>query len=111
MTSLLTRLLGRSRRTEHLTFTVYSRAQCGCCHKALDLLRAYQRRFRFAIEEVDIDGDPELVARYDTEVPVVAVNGKVRFRGIVNRALLDRLLLAEGRNRPAPGGRPAGETD
>ena len=107
MTSLLTRLLRRSHHAKHLTFTIYTRTQCCCCHKALDLLRDYQRRYRFAIEEVDIDGDPALVASYDTEVPVVAVNGKVRFRGIVNRALLDRLLLAESRDRPAPEGRPS----
>ena len=111
MTSLLTRLLRRSPGTDHLTFTVYTRAQCCCCHKALDLLRDYQRQFRFAIEEVDIDGDPALVASYDTEVPVVAVNGKVRFRGVVNRALLDRLLLAESRNRPSPAGSPRGGTE
>jgi glutaredoxin len=98
MTSLLTRLLRRPVRAEHLTFTVYTRAQCCCCHKALDLLKEYQERSGFAIEEVDIDGDPALVAKYDTEVPVVAVDGKVRFRGVVNPALLERLLLAESRN-------------
>ena len=98
MTTLLTRLFRRCPRTEHLRFTVYSRAQCCCCHKALDLLRDYQARCGFAIEEIDIDTDPELVAKYNTEVPVVAVNGKVRFRGVVNPALLNRLLLAESRN-------------
>ena len=102
MTSLLTRLFRRSPRTEHLTFTVYSRAQCCCCHKALDLLKDYQARSGFAIEEIDIDTDPELVAKYNTEVPVVAVNGQVRFRGVVNPALLNRLLLAEGRNPSLP---------
>jgi hypothetical protein len=44
---------------------------------------------------VDIDTDPDLVARYGTEVPVVTVNGKVRFRGEVNRVLLERLLEGE----------------
>jgi glutaredoxin len=107
MTSLLTRFLHGVPRAVHLTFTVYTRAQCCCCHKALDLLKDYQARWRFAIEEVDIDGDPELVARYDTEVPVVAIDGKVRFRGVVNRALLDRLLLAESCNRPISGGHTA----
>jgi len=97
MTSFLARLLRRSPRAEHLTFTVYTRAQCSCCHKALDLLEDAQRRFGFAIEEVDIDGDPDLLAKFNTEVPVVAVNGKVRFRGIVSPALLNRLLLAEGK--------------
>ncbi len=100
MTSLLTRLLRRHPRTDHLTFTVYSRAQCCCCHKALDVLQDAQRRFGFAIEEVDIDRDPDLVLKFDTEVPVVAINGKVRFRGVVNPALLERLLLAESRDRP-----------
>src|SRR5580693_3620674 len=109
MTFLLTRLLRRSPRAEHLTFTVYTRAQCCCCHKALDMLKAYQGRSGFAIEEVDIDRDRELVAKYDTEVPVVAVNGKVRFRGVVKPALLDRLLTAESRNRPGPGESSSGD--
>ncbi|MGP0064364.1 MAG: glutaredoxin family protein [Isosphaeraceae bacterium] len=103
MTSLLTRLLRRSPRTEHLTFTVYSRAQCCCCHKALDVLKESQSHSGFAIEEVDIDSDPELAAKYDTEVPVVAVNGKVRFRGVVNPALLERLLRAESQNPSGEG--------
>jgi glutaredoxin len=103
MTTLLTRLLRRPPRAEHLTFTVFTRERCCCCDKALDLLRDYRNRFGFAIEEVDVDGDPELVAKYHTEVPVVAVNGKVRFRGAVNPALLERLLQAEARNRPEAG--------
>jgi hypothetical protein len=37
-------------------------------------------------------------------VPVVAVNGKVRFRGVVNPALLERLLRAESRDRPGTPG-------
>jgi hypothetical protein len=82
------------------------RAQCCCCHKAIDLLEDRQARFRFAIAEIDIDGDPGMAARYGTEVPVVEVNGKVRFRGVVNPALLDRLLLAESRNSPSFGRRP-----
>jgi glutaredoxin len=104
MPSLLTRLLHRSPRADHLTFTVYTRAQCCCCHKALDVLKEAQQRFGYAIEEIDVDGDPNLIAQFDTEVPVVALNGKVRFRGVINPALLNRLLLAEMRElrtRPA----------
>ncbi len=107
MTSLLSRLLTRSPRAAHLTFTVYTRAQCCCCHKALDLLREQQPRWGFAIEVIDVDGDAELIAKYNTEVPVVAVNGKVRFRGVVNLALLDRLLTAESRHPSKRGDLPA----
>lgn len=95
MTLVLSRFFRSRARLGHLTFTVYSRAQCCCCQKAIDLLKEYQRSYGFRIEEVDIDADPELRAKYDTEVPVVALGGKTRFRGIVNRVLLERLLTAE----------------
>jgi glutaredoxin len=99
MRTLFNRLLRGpdTRKAAHLTFTVYSRAQCGCCEKALKVLKEARRRYGFSIEEVDIDLDPEVAAKYDTEVPVVTVNGKVRFRGVVNPALLERLLQAECR--------------
>ena len=105
MNTLLRRLLRRpdTQRTAHLAFTVYSRAGCTCCDKALDVLKDAQRRFGFTIDEVDIDQDPDLVAKYNTEVPVVIVNGKVRFRGVVNPSLLERLLAAESR-QPGSGG-------
>ena len=101
MKTLADRLLrrGDTRKAAHLTFTVYSRAQCGCCEKALKVLQESQHRYGFAIDEVDIDHDPDLVAKYNTEVPVVTVNGKVRFRGLVNPALLERLLVAESQSR------------
>jgi glutaredoxin len=100
MTTLFSRLFSRAPRAAHLTFTVYTRAQCCCCHKALEVLRDAQRRYGFAIEEVDIDSDPALTAKYDTEVPVVAANGKVRFRGAVNPTLLHRLLQAQSNSGP-----------
>lgn len=95
MLSLLSRWRRPNLNVAHLQITVYTREQCSCCHKALDLLREYQRRHGFTISEVDIDADPELTALYNMSVPVVAVNGKVRFKGIVNRVLFERLLLAE----------------
>jgi glutaredoxin len=107
MTSLLSRLLRPAPSATRLRLTVYTRAQCGCCRKALELLETYRRRYRFTIDVVDVDTDPELKARYDTVVPVVAVDGKERFRGVVNPVLFERLLRAESRGRwdvepPAP---------
>lgn len=80
---------------KHLTITVYTREQCCLCHKAIDLLKERQKRYGFRIVEVDIDGDPELVAQYGEQIPVIAFGDKVRFRTLVNPALLDRLLSAE----------------
>jgi glutaredoxin len=93
----LWRIPRRKRDAAAVKVTVYTRAQCGCCDKAAEVLKRFQRRYRLAIEEIDIDEDPALVALYNTSVPVIAVNGKVRFRGIINPVLLERLLSAESR--------------
>jgi glutaredoxin len=88
-------LLGRRRpaaRRESLQFVVYTRRGCHLCDAALERLTAARTRHGFGLTVVDVDTDPELVARYDTCVPVVTVNGKVRFRGVVNGVLLERLL-------------------
>src|SRR5262245_55589273 len=82
----------------HLTFTVCTRAQCCCCHKALDLLETYRERQGCRLGSADVAADRGLAARYGESVPVVAVDGKVRFRGVVNAVLLERLLRAEWRS-------------
>ncbi|HEU5116911.1 MAG TPA: glutaredoxin family protein [Isosphaeraceae bacterium] len=84
-------------RRPALTVTVYTRAQCGCCRKALDVLRPFQARYRFEVDLIDVDTDPALAEAHGRFVPVIAVNGKVRFRGQVNPVLLERLLQAQTR--------------
>jgi len=97
MKPFLSRFARPLRQARHLRVTVYTRAQCGCCHKALDLLKEFQSQHGFTIETADIDADPELARRHDTEVPVVLVDGKVRFKGVINPVLLARLLEAASR--------------
>jgi hypothetical protein len=92
MRTLLARLVRPRRKADPRTFTVYSRQHCCCCHQALDLLDRYRRRHRFTIEVIDVDTDLALVARHGEWVPVVEVDGKVRFRAKVNPVLLDRLF-------------------
>ena len=84
-------LLPRSRPKPALHFHVYSRPGCHLCDVAWELLQSLQPRFGFALEKINVDDDPALAARYGEEVPVVTVNGRVRFRGGVNRVLLVRL--------------------
>ena len=50
--------------------------------------------YRFGLEKRDVDSEPELKTRHGDFVPVVTVNGKVRFRGRVNPVLLERLFRA-----------------
>lgn len=67
---------------------VYTRVGCHLCDDALALLRQVGLDPR----TVDVDSDEELRARWNTCVPVVEIDGKVRFRGRVNEVLLRRLL-------------------
>jgi glutaredoxin len=78
---------------DRMTVTLYTRAQCCCCRSAREVLEAYRETHGFAIEEVDAS-DPSFEALIGPTVPVIAVDGKVRFRGEVNRVLLERLLDA-----------------
>ncbi|MFO1093763.1 MAG: glutaredoxin family protein [Planctomycetaceae bacterium] len=70
---------------------LYTRTDCGLCEEASELLGLYQTWLP-PVAEVDIDGDPELRRRFDTCVPVVEIDGKLRFRGRVNEVLLRRLI-------------------
>lgn len=69
---------------------LYTRSGCHLCEDAEAILAQFGLRPR----KVDIDGDPELTARHGTCVPVVEIDGRVRFRGRVDRTLLQRLLRA-----------------
>jgi hypothetical protein len=73
---------------------MYHREGCHLCEGAWELLRRAQARHRFTLTAVDVDRDPDLAARYGQDVPVVTVDGKVRFRGVVNPVLLRRALAA-----------------
>lgn len=77
---------------------LYTRQGCHCCENA----EAVVRKFVSDITLVDIDNDPELLQKFNTVVPVVEINGKVRFRGKVSPLLLERTLAAEARQAAGP---------
>lgn len=52
---------------------VYTRARCGLCRRAEELVAREARGA--TIRHVDIDTDPDLQARYGVRVPVVTVDG------------------------------------
>jgi glutaredoxin len=82
-----------------LRVVLYTRQGCHLCDDAHQVLEEARQRHGFGLETVDIDTAPELASRYGEQVPVVLVNGKLRFRGGVNRVLLERLLVAEAAPR------------
>ncbi len=73
------------------SLVLYTRAGCHLCDEARQTL-AEHGRWLPNLVEVDIDHDPRLTERYGTCVPVVSLDGKVRFRGKVSVELLRRLI-------------------
>jgi len=67
---------------------LYTRAGCCLCDDAKALLVRHGMRPRL----VDIDQDPVLREQFTNCVPVVEIDGQVRFRGRINEVLLKRLL-------------------
>jgi glutaredoxin len=94
------RYLFGSHRLEHLHFVLFTRQGCHLCETARLLLQKEQQRYHYTLEIVDVDSQEELAAQFGEQVPVVTVNGQIRFRGGINSVLLRRLLRAEaGGNR------------
>jgi glutaredoxin len=75
-----------------LPIILYTRQGCHLCESAGEVLRKAQERYGFTLTTVDVDSDAALVKCYGDQVPVVIVDGQVRFHGRVNPVLLERLL-------------------
>lgn len=75
-----------------MQINVYTKSTCPLCDEAKHLLSQHGLSFH----EIDITNNAELAARFDTCVPVVEIDGKVRFRGKVEPVLLRRLLNHAG---------------
>jgi glutaredoxin len=58
---------------------VYHAEGCHLCERALEQVRGLQVELGFALEEVDIGGDPALEAAYREWLPVVEIDGRRRF--------------------------------
>ena len=70
---------------------LYTKSGCDLCDDAIETLLKY-RQYLPETEEVDIHSDPELLNRFQTCIPVVEFDGKVRFHGKVDEPLLRRLI-------------------
>jgi glutaredoxin len=87
-----------------VSVVVYTRRGCHLCEDAWTVLASAQEHFNLQLEKVDIDANADLAALHGDCVPVVLVNGKVRFRGKVNPVLLARLLRGERARPTRPNG-------
>ncbi|MBI2361097.1 MAG: glutaredoxin family protein [Deltaproteobacteria bacterium] len=57
------------------------------------VVRTLAEELRLAVEEVDVDSEPELAERYGNEVPVLCIDGRKAFKYRVTIRELRRKLL------------------
>ena len=81
---------------------VYHAEGCHLCERALAQVRALHEELGFALEEVEIDGDAELEARYREWLPVVEIDGERIFTYYVHEEAFRRKLAAAQSARSEP---------
>ena len=81
---------------------VYHAEGCHLCERALAQVRALHEELRFELDEVAIDGDAELEARYREWLPVVEIDGERVFTYHVHEDAFRRRLTAAQSPRSEP---------
>jgi glutaredoxin len=74
------------------TVTLYGRSGCHLCDDARAVLQRVRRSRPFHLEEVDIEADDALLARYLERIPVIALDGEELFDFFVDADELSRRL-------------------
>ena len=75
-----------------IELTLYTRNDCELCREMEEVLAAELPNFNAHVSRVEIDGNPDLEARFGQEVPVLFVNDRKAFKyRCTNRELRKRL--------------------
>ena len=74
------------------TVTLYTKPDCSLCDDARAAIVRVGSERRLDLREVDISGDPGLLAEYGERIPVVLVDGETAFELWVDENELRRRL-------------------
>ena len=70
--------MASTRSAEHVVTLAHANG-CHLCESARRVIEGVRAEILFELEEVDIEGDDELEARYRERIPVVLVDGEEAF--------------------------------
>lgn len=77
------------------TILVYDRQGCHLCEQVVASLFLLQQELGYEIKRIDIDKDPELVKKYDVDVPVVMYRDEVIFYHFFDETSLRQSLAID----------------
>ncbi|HVT02688.1 MAG TPA: 4a-hydroxytetrahydrobiopterin dehydratase [Thermoanaerobaculia bacterium] len=91
-------------KREPVGVTVFTRRNCSLCDQARTVIVQVSGDAGIPIElsEVDVDGDPHLVSRFGSDVPVVFVGGQYASRHRIDPEAFLQLLRSPQGNRMEP---------
>jgi glutaredoxin len=72
----------------------YARA-CHLCERAREIVAQVREEVSFELQEIEIDGDPELESRYREWLPVVEIDGDRAFVYYVDPDAFRRKIAAQ----------------
>jgi glutaredoxin len=73
---------------------LYTKRDCPLCDEMKAVVTRVRAEVSFALEVVDIEGDPTLCAAYGLDVPVLVIDGRKAFKHRVEARALKRRLAA-----------------
>jgi glutaredoxin len=103
---LFSRARARSGPAKPVPVVLYERRDCPLCDEMEEALAGARLDAPYALVRLDVDADEPLRARFDRSVPVLAIGGRVAFKGRLERADLERKFA-----RLARAWRAAGQPD
>jgi len=77
--------------------TLYSRKDCHLCDIAKKELDDLHKELTFSITEVDIEKDLEVYEKYKHLIPVIEIERKILFTGMIDKDGLKKALTQKSR--------------
>jgi len=77
-----------------IRLTLYSRPGCHLCEEMKAVIDRLATDSQLALTEIDISTDPDLEARYGTEIPVLIADGKKVAKYRISETQLRRMIAA-----------------
>lgn len=73
----------------------YTRKRCPLCDKAKNILLELQEKWKFSMEELNIEESDELTEKYGLMIPVVVVNEKEVQYGQIDKWTIEVAIMEE----------------
>ncbi len=74
------------------TLKLYSKPDCCLCDQGLPVVERLARRYRLAVEKVDVTSDPRLYELHGERIPVLELDGEELGWGRLSERALERKL-------------------